>query len=337
MEDYLNFWLGGGGSPEYYTFWIASSAWANYEVTGNASLLCTLYPKLVDNYWNRMYIPNFNEQYGCYWHLSDREGEENSVGGDGCRPVSNSVMYGEAVALGKMAALLGNTSAQQEWKAQATFWQRVVMEKLWSEELEFFVTLTVPKPNSTATRASLPHTAKRSSRKQFAVTEHTTPPPTSPGAQCPTKGQPHWPKGKQVTVREIMGLSSPWYFGVIPKTSFEKFVPSWKQVSDPNGFAAPFGPRTVELRTPCYNFTQFRSWSTRHECNWNGPSWPFETSKLLTGMASLLLDYPAQTSVKAADFMALLKLYVKQHTQGVAGMLVWEAFVETRRSVNRIL
>ena len=54
------------------------------------------------------------------------------------------------------------------------------------------------------------------------------------------------------------------------------------------------------------------------ECNWNGPSWPFETSKLITGMASLLLDYPPQSAVTPADFIALLKSYAKQHTAGVA-------------------
>ena len=29
----------------------------------------------------------------------------------------------------------------------------------------------------------------------------------------PVKG---WPTGQQVTVRELMGLSSPWYFNVVP-------------------------------------------------------------------------------------------------------------------------
>ena len=64
-----------------------------------------------------------------------------------------------------------------------------------------------------------------------------------------------------MTVREIMGLSSPWYFRVIPReptAAFTKYLPAWKQLSDPQGFAAPWGPRTAELRAPCYNFTQFR-------------------------------------------------------------------------------
>ena len=319
MNDYLHFWLGGGGNPEAYTFWIATSAYANYEITGNAALLCELYPKLAENYWRNMFDPNFNKEYGCYWHLSDREGEENSVGGDGCRPVSNSVMYGEALALGKIAALLGNTTAHASWEAQAKFWQAAILGKLWSEDLDFFVTLTVPKPNNTA------------SARLAAVGGHPgaaiVDPPPGPGAKCPSKGEPHWPMGQQVTVREIMGLSSPWYFGVIPKTgnTFEKYLPSWKQLADPQGFAAKFGPRTAELRTPCYNFTQFRSWGTRHECNWNGPSWPFETAKLVTGMASLLLDYPAQSTVTPKDFMTLLKGYARQHTAGVAanGVSPW--------------
>ena len=93
MSDYLSFWFWGGGSVEAYTFWVATSAWANYEIAGNKTLLEELYPELASNYHNNMFTPNYNKEFGCYWHLSDREGEENSVGGDGCRPVSNSVMY----------------------------------------------------------------------------------------------------------------------------------------------------------------------------------------------------------------------------------------------------
>lgn len=133
MSDYLKFWFWGGGSPEYYTFWVATSAWANYQIAGNASLLHELYPALASNYWDAMYKPNFSEEYQCYWHLSDREGEENSVGGDGCRPVSNSVMYGEASALQNIATLLGNSTAAAEWGRQAAFWQDVILKKLWNE------------------------------------------------------------------------------------------------------------------------------------------------------------------------------------------------------------
>jgi hypothetical protein len=104
-----------------------------------------LYPKLVENY-RSFYSQYFSAQYGCLWHYSDREGQENSVGGDGCRPVSNSVMYGEANALAMMSAAVGNATAATAFEKEALFWRGVVTQKLWSEELGFFVTLTVPQP-----------------------------------------------------------------------------------------------------------------------------------------------------------------------------------------------
>lgn len=85
--------------------------------------------------------------------------------------------------------------------------------------------------------------------------------------------------------------------------SFDKYLPSWSQLDDPEGFAGPWGPRTTEPRAACYNFTQFRPATVRHECNWNGPSWPFETSKMIAGMANLLIDYPEQSAVNKTGFM----------------------------------
>ena len=104
-----------------------------------------------------------------------------------------------------------------------------MLDKLWSKDLNFFVTLTVPKPpahgagGAAAAAAAAAGGVVAAAAPAFAFAQ--PPPPNSPGAQCPTKGPPRWPVGKQVTVREIMGLSSPWYFGVPPKdASFTKYV-----------------------------------------------------------------------------------------------------------------
>jgi hypothetical protein len=48
------------------------------------------------------------------------------------------------------------------------------------------------------------------------------------------------------------------------------------------------------------------------ECQWNGPSWPFQTSQALTALANLLNDY-AQTTVTPADYLRLLRQYTQQH------------------------
>lgn len=62
------------------------------------------------------------------------------------------------------------------------------------------------------------------------------------------------------------------------------------QVWDEDGFAAKWGPRTAERRSLHYNFT------CDHPCTWNGPSWPFETSKLIAALANVLNDFPKQAS-----------------------------------------
>jgi hypothetical protein len=48
------------------------------------------------------------------------------------------------------------------------------------------------------------------------------------------------------------------------------------------------------------------------ECQWNGPSWPFDTTLVLDGMANLLNDY-TQDVIHADDYIRLLKQYTRQH------------------------
>ena len=51
---------------------------------------------------------------------------------------------------------------------------------------------------------------------------------------------------------------------------------------------------------------------TGHECQWNGPSWPYSTAVTLTAMANLLNDY-RQDAVGRKDYLATLKIYAKSH------------------------
>ena len=55
---------------------------------------------------------------------------------------------------------------------------------------------------------------------------------------------------------------------------------------DPQGFYAPFGLTTAEQRHPKFAISY-----QGHECQWNGPSWPFSTAITLTAMANLLNNY----------------------------------------------
>jgi len=115
-----------------------------------------------------------------------------------------------------------------------------------------------------------------------------------------------------VTVRELHGYT-PWYFN-LPDAN--KSV-AWRQLMDPNGFYAPFGPTTAEQRDPHFTIAY-----SGHECQWNGPSWPFATSITLTAMANLLNNY-RQNAVNRQDYFDILKIYTKsQHLKLDDGRIV---------------
>lgn len=76
---------------------------------------------------------------------------------------------------------------------------------------------------------------------------------------------------------------------------------------DPEGFFAPFGPTTAEQRHP-----GFRVAYQGHECQWNGPSWPYATAQTLTALANVLNDYP-QTDISKQDYFKTLQIYANSH------------------------
>jgi hypothetical protein len=115
---------------------------------------------------------------------------------------------------------------------------------------------------------------------------------------------PGHPADSLSTARELLGYI-PWCFNLPPKNQgYEK---AWSQLMDKNGFYAPFGPTTAEQRNP-----GFRVSYEGHECQWNGPSWPFATSQTLTALANVLNDYP-QEVISKEDFFETLKIYTRSH------------------------
>lgn len=99
--------------------------------------------------------------------------------------------------------------------------------------------------------------------------------------------------------REAIGFV-PWYFHMPPAANSA----AWAQLTDPQGFAAAYGPTTAERRSPWFMRDALNGC-----CRWNGPSWPFATSQTLTALANLLIDYPAQPYVDRDDYLAVLRGY----------------------------
>jgi mannosylglycerate hydrolase MGH1-like protein/F5/8 type C domain-containing protein len=124
----------------------------------------------------------------------------------------------------------------------------------------------------------------------------------------------HATAGEFIRGRELVGYV-PWAFELPPPstTLSEHFADAWKHVLASTEFAGAYGLRTVEPSYVRY-LTQYRYESATGypECQWNGPSWPFQTSQVLTGLANLLDDY-SQSVITAADYLRLLRQYTRQH------------------------
>jgi hypothetical protein len=102
-----------------------------------------------------------------------------------------------------------------------------------------------------------------------------------------------------VDVREEVGFV-PWYFN-LPDAGYEA---AWRQLMDPAGFYAPFGPTTAERRHPRFMFKH------THDCLWNGPSWPYATTQTLVAMANVLNNYD-QSVISKKDYLTILRNYAK--------------------------
>jgi hypothetical protein len=109
------------------------------------------------------------------------------------------------------------------------------------------------------------------------------------------------------SVCELHGYA-PFYFGMPLET---KYASVWSLLTDESGFYAPKGLVFPARNTP--GFTVEPNYD-RHECLWNGPSWPYATSIALSAFSrELQSDSAASLPLKASGFVRLLKQYAAQH------------------------
>jgi hypothetical protein len=112
--------------------------------------------------------------------------------------------------------------------------------------------------------------------------------------------------------RELAGYV-PWAFELPDHDP--KYDASWKHLLSPDELAGPYGLRTVE---PSYEYymRQYRyvtvDGKRYEECQWNGPTWPFDTTLVLLATANLLNDY-TQDVVHADGYVRMLKQYTREH------------------------
>jgi hypothetical protein len=288
-------------------------------VTRNATFAAAALPALVDHV-RLMRKSRFAGKDGCFCQGDASDGMEYSISGNGCRPSIAAMMVGEAVALSKLADVAGAAfdGVRREFAALAVDWRRRLIERNWNSELDFFTT-RVASSGPRLCRNAMAINNARAAKKGLPI-------PT-----CP----PAWAEGELVPVRELIGISAPFYFDALPPPPGstasavadttngggnnddddlkwrDNFAAGFDRVFDfETGFFGRFGPRVVEKQARCFNFTHY------HECLWNGPSWPLETSRLLSALANYINDYQhAAMTMTATHFVRLLRSYTRAHTR----------------------
>ncbi len=110
--------------------------------------------------------------------------------------------------------------------------------------------------------------------------------------------------------RELVGYL-PWYANIPPDSGH--YAQAWKHLLRRDELHGRYGMRTVE---PSYRhyMQQYRydKATGQPECQWNGPTWPFQTAQALTGLANLLNDYSQQV-ISCSDYMSLLSQFTDLH------------------------
>ncbi|HEU5080755.1 MAG TPA: glycosyl hydrolase family 65 protein [Opitutaceae bacterium] len=264
FDDYVLYWLRGhDGGPQphlhKYSQWLDDALWQRWLVTQDTASLTSLLDELVADY--RQWERDQRRPDGLFWQYDVRDAMEESISGGrkvkNVRPTISSYMFGNAVAIARIARLSNRAELAAEFESKAATLRRLIQQTLWNPKLTFF----------------------------GSVNEQLQP----------------------IAVREEIGFI-PWYFE-LPEPG-HGYEAAWRQLTDEQGFKAPFGITTAERRHP-----DFRTHGTG-TCEWDGAVWPFATSQTLTALGNVLRDYP-DAPVTAQDYFEAFKTYVRsQHYDG---------------------
>jgi len=278
VNDYIDYMYTGGGNDRHFSEAIADAVYGLYLVNGDREFATKHLDVMQHDFhlWDDRYDfskdlyfiePILDATEYSIASIDTSGGRDGFLGGNAFRPTINSFMFGNAVAISKLAELRGDSATAKYFADTAESIRQSVEEKLWNEQMGHFV-------------------------DRFQVNNRSV---------------HYW---DFVRGRELEGYV-PWYFHL--PDSNPKFAVAWSHLLSPEEFAGPFGLRTVE---PSYQYymKQYRydRDTGQPECQWNGPSWPFDTTLVLGAMANLLNDY-SQDVIHADDYVRLLKQYTHQH------------------------
>ena len=282
-RDYARYWFRTpGAEPRSYSTWLADAVWATHLVHPDAAFVRDLLPHLKDNYaaWEKRH---FVPAVGLFWQTGHDDGMEHNInsrqtkdimrGAPGYRPTLNAYMWADALAIARAAELAGDGRTAAAYRAKADGLKQNLQEKLWDPNRQFFFHMFRRDEEAAGFKV-----------KALTLTHQT-------GRFA---GSPHG--------RELIGYV-PWQFGL--PDGGKGYEAAWSKLIAEDGFAAPFGPTTLERNDPMFVLKNTCCW-------WSGQSWPYATSQTLKALATLLQQYE-QDVVSKADYLKLLTTFTTTH------------------------
>lgn len=276
MNGYINYLYQDGGNDRRYSESVADAAYSRYLVNADSAFVIRQLESMKKIYYdwsdhwdaakNLYYIPAMPDATEYTIASIDASGGKDGFDdGEAFRPTINSYMYGNAMAISRIAAMKGDAATSREFLKKATSLKAAVEDSLWNSSFQHFT-------------------------DRFKVDNEYV---------------HYW---DFIRGRELAGLI-PWYFN-LPSDS-KTFDAAWKHAIDTTQLLGKYGFRTNEPSYEYY-FRQYVIYEGQRGSQWNGPSWPYQSSQVLTGMANLLNDYD-QDVIHVSDYVKLLKMFALQH------------------------
>jgi mannosylglycerate hydrolase MGH1-like protein/F5/8 type C domain-containing protein/glycosyl hydrolase family 65 len=279
-RDYARYWFRTpGAQPRRYSTWLADAIWAVDLVHPNKAFTTDLLPDLVKNYegWEK---ERFDKDVGLFWQTGHDDGMEYNInsrqtrdpnrGAPAYRPTINSYMRADAWAIARIAIDANEDKIAADYVHKAGVISKN-FDKMWDPKRKFFFPLA--RRDETADGFTVKARSLTYQTGRFAGNAHG---------------------------RELIGYV-PWQFG----HKGPDYDVAWKVLMEADGFAAKFGPTTVERKDPLFKISPTCCW-------WSGNSWPYATSQTLMAMANIP-PWHNEAGVTNADYVKLLTTFAKTH------------------------
>ena len=145
IDEYARFWyVGHEGRPQphfhKYSNWGIWALYNRYLVNQDKTYLVGLLDAFIRDY--ESWTKEQGLEIGLFWQYDGRDGMEESISGSGrvknARPPLNSYMYAAAVAISKVAELVGKDAIAKEYARKAATLKQLVHELMWDDKVKFF-------------------------------------------------------------------------------------------------------------------------------------------------------------------------------------------------------